>query len=309
MQRVVDLSSDGLHVAIHRGFLTVSKDREEQGRVALDDINGVIAHAHGLTWSNTVFTRLAERSVPIVLCAQNHAPVACVWPIEGNHAQGAKLNAQANAPKPLMKRLWRDIVFAKIQMQGAILASTGAEAGAFDMLARKVRSGDPENVEAQAARRYWRAMMGPGFRRDTGGDDINALLNYGYTILRAIVSRAICAAGLHPTIGLHHSNRGNSFALADDLMEPYRPLVDRLVYNLRQQGQDEVTQEAKQILVELTSFDLESSQGLSPLYVHVTRLAQQLAAVYQDGSGKLELPSSPSPLVLSGLGHRGQQET
>jgi len=302
MQRVVDLSSDGLHVAIHRGFLTVSKDREERGRIALDDIGAVIAHAHGLTWSNTVFTRLADRSVPVVLCAQNHAPIACVWPLDGNHAQGGRLNAQADAPKPLAKRLWRDIVTAKIRMQGAVLASAGSEAGAFDLLARKVRSGDPENVEAQAARRYWQALMGPEFRRDTDGSGTNALLNYGYTVLRASVSRAICAAGLHPTLGLHHSNRGNAFALADDLMEPYRPLVDRLVLNLVRDGVDTVGPDAKRVLVTLTDFDLESAQGMSPLYMHVTRLAQQLAAIYQSGSGKLELPKPPSPLVLSSLG-------
>jgi len=307
MQRVVDLSSDGLHVAIHRGFLTVSKDREEQGRVALDDIGGVIAHAHGLTWSNTVFTRLAERSVPVVLCAQNHAPIACVWPLEGNHLQGARLNAQTNAPKPLTKRLWRDIVAAKIQMQGAVLASAGREAGAFEMLARKVRSGDPENVEAQAARRYWQALMGPEFRRDIGADGTNALLNYGYTVLRATVSRAICGAVLHPTLGLHHSNRGNAFALADDLMEPYRPLVDRMVFNLVESGNNEVNGDAKRSLVSLTSFDIESFQGMSPLYMHVTRLAQQLAAIFQTGEGKLEPPKPPSPLLLSSLGKVAEQ--
>ena len=97
MLRVVDLSTDGLHVAVHRGFLTVSRDRREQGRVALDDIGAVIAHAHGLTWSNTVFTRLSERSVPVILCAQNHAPVACVWPLEGHHVQGARLNCSVPA--------------------------------------------------------------------------------------------------------------------------------------------------------------------------------------------------------------------
>ena len=248
MQRVVDLSSDGLHVAVHRGFLTVSKDREEMGRVALDDIGGVIAHAHGLTWSNTVFVRLSERAVPVVLCAANHAPVACVWPLQGNHLQGRRLNAQVDASRPLAKRIWRDIVVAKIRMQGAVLASVGAEAGAFDRLARKVRSGDPDNVEAQAARRYWQAFMGSDFRRDQDGEGVNALLNYGYTVLRAIISRAICAAGLHPSIGLHHSNRANAFALADDLMEPYRPIIDRAVYNLVQDGLREVSPEAKTAL-------------------------------------------------------------
>lgn len=301
MQRVVDLSTDGLHVAVHRGFLTVSKDREEMGRVALDDIGGVIAHAHGLTWSNTVFTRLSERSVPVVLCGANHAPVACVWPLDGNHLQGARLNAQVDASRPLAKRVWRDVVVAKIRMQGAVLASVGAESGAFEALARKVRSGDPENVEAQAARRYWRALLGPDFRRDQAGDGANAMLNYGYTVLRASVSRAICAAGLHPSIGLHHSNRANAFALADDLMEPYRPIVDRAVYNLVHDGFVEVSPDTKTALAALTTLDIPSPQGMSPLHVHATRLTQQLAALFSKEAESLDLPAPPDPLTLSGL--------
>ncbi len=307
MQRVVDLSSDGLHVAVYRGFLTVSKDHEEIGRVALDDIGGVIAHAHGLTWSNTVFTRLSERAVPVVLCAANHAPVACVWPLEGNHLQGARLNAQVDASRPMAKRLWRDIVVAKIRMQGAVLASVGAEAGAFDMLARKVRSGDPDNVEAQAARRYWQALMGADFRRDQAGEGTNALLNYGYTVLRAVVSRSICAAGLHPAIGLHHANRANAFALADDLMEPYRPIVDRAVYNLVRDGLGEVTSQTKAALAALTALDLSAPHGMSPLHVHATRLAQQLAALFGKEGGAFDLPTPPDPLVLSGLARKGEE--
>ncbi|WP_321335268.1 type II CRISPR-associated endonuclease Cas1 [Breoghania sp.] len=302
MQRVVDLSTDGLHVAVHRGFLTISQDREKIGQIALDDIGAVIAHAHGLTWSNTVFTRLAERSVPVVLCAQNHAPVACVWPLEGHHLQGARLNAQADATKPAAKRMWRDIVVAKIRMQAAVLASIGRETGALDLLARKVRSGDPENVEAQAARRYWPLLMGADFRRDRSADGANALLNYGYTVLRATICRAICAAGLHPAIGLHHSNRGNAFALADDLMEPYRPLVDRLVLNLCEAGIEGVDAHAKRELVRLTALDLESPQGMSPLHLHATRLSQQFAAMCLGEAGKPDLPVPPPPLVLAGLG-------
>jgi CRISPR-associated protein Cas1 len=307
MQRVVDLSTDGLHVAVQRGFLTVSKEREEIGRIALDDIGGVIAHAHGLTWSNTVFTRLSERAVPVVLCAANHAPVACVWPLEGHHRQGARLNAQVDASRPLAKRLWRDVVVAKIRMQGAVLTSIGAEAGALDMLSRKVRSGDPDNLEAQAARRYWPVLLGPDFRRDQGGEGANALLNYGYTILRAIVSRAICAAGLHPSIGLHHANRGNAFALADDLMEPYRPLVDRAVYNLVHDGCAEVSPETKTALAALTTLDLVAPHGMSPLHVHAARLAQQLAALFAKEGEGLDLPAPPDPLTLSGLARRGDR--
>lgn len=305
MQRVVDLSSDGLHVAVHRGFLTVSKDREEIGRVALDDIGGVVAHAHGLTWSNTVFTRLSERAVPVVLCARNHAPIACVWPLEGHHLQGARLNAQATASRPLCKRVWRDVVVAKIRMQGAVLASVGAEAGAFDGLARKVRSGDPDNVEAQAARRYWQALMGSDFRRDRNGEGANALLNYGYTVLRACVSRGICAAGLHPSIGIHHANRGNAFALADDLMEPYRPIVDRAVHNLVKDGATEVTTDAKRALAALSSLDLPTPGGMSPLHVHVGRLAQQLASLFCGSGETPALPQPLDPLAWSGLARLG----
>lgn len=307
MLRIVDLSTDGVHVSAHRGFLIVAKDRAELGRIVLDDIGAVIAHAHGISWSNTAFVRLAERSVPVVLCGANHVPVSCVWPMAGHHLQGARLNAQAAAGKPLIKRLWRDIVVAKIRMQGAVLASVGAERGAFDLFVRKVRSGDPDNMEAQAARRYWPALMGKDFRRDAALEGANALLNYGYTVLRAILCRAICGTGLHPTLGLFHSNRGNAFALADDLMEPYRPLVDRLVFNLVRDGQAGVGPATKTALVGLTSFDLEAGHGMSPLYVHASRLAQQLSGVFMDGTGSLDLPVPPSPLVLSGLGKQMEQ--
>ncbi|WP_349359901.1 type II CRISPR-associated endonuclease Cas1 [Stappia sp.] len=314
MQRVVDLSSDGLHVSVTRGFLAVSRAGAEVGRVALDDVLAVIAHAHGLTWSNTVFTRLAERAVPVVVCAQNHAPVACVWPMQGHHLQGARLLAQAEASRPRVKRLWRDVVVAKIRMQGAVLAAHGAEAGAFDTLARKVKSGDPDNVEAQAARRYWQALMGPEFRRDRDAEGANALLNYGYTVLRATLARAICAAGLHPGLGLHHANRGNAFALADDLMEPYRPLVDACVHGLAASGYTQVDPDTKRQLVALTTLDLPSRQGMSPLHVHAARLARDVAAALgaegadaQRGT-KPDLPTPLDPLVLASLG-RAREET
>lgn len=302
MDRVIDISSDGLHLAVHRGFLTVSEGHEEKGRVPLDDVGAVIAHAHGLTWSNTLFVKLAERSVPVIICAPNHAPVTCLWPLAGHHLQGARMRAQADAAKPLVKQLWQRIVAAKISMQGAVLASTGAEAGGFVLLARKVRSGDPDNLEAQAARRYWQAMMGPDFRRDTDGEGINALLNYGYTVLRAVLSRAICAAGLHPTLGIHHANRANAFALADDLMEPYRPIVDRMVRNMIDAGVGSVDLDAKRRLATIGSLDLETAEGTSPLSVQAGRLVHSVAIAFETGAIDLDLPRPPSPLALAMLG-------
>lgn len=291
MERVVDISSDGNFIAVDHGFLTITSAGVEKGRIALDDIGALIVHAHGTSWSNHVFTRLSERSVPIVLCGSNHAPIACVWPLEGHYLQGARMRAQAGAPKPLTKQMWRQIVAAKITMQGQVLKRYGAEAGAFAMLARSVKSGDPENVEAQAARRYWKLLFGGQFTRDQKADGPNALLNYGYTVLRAIVCRAICAAGLHPTLGVFHANRNNAFALADDLMEPYRPIVDETALGLVQGGKTGVDPHSKLVLAQISSFDLPTPVGVSPLSVQVQRFVQSVATSFEQGRVQLELPS------------------
>lgn len=302
MDRVIDISTDGLHLAVHRGFLVVSEGHEEKGRVALDDVGAVIAHAHGLTWSNNLFVKLAERNVPVVICAPNHAPVTCLWPLAGHYLQGARMRAQASAPRPLNKQLWRRVVAAKISMQGLVLEAAGVEAGAFALLARKVRSGDPDNLEAQAARRYWQALMGPDFRRDTDGEGLNALLNYGYAALRAVISRAICAAGLHPTLGIHHSNRGNAFALADDLMEPYRPFVDSMVRNLADKGKTTVDPDAKRQLARIATLDLDTPEGTSPLSVQAGRFVHSVATAFETGGITLDLPRAPTRLALAMLG-------
>lgn len=296
MERVVDISTDGLHLAANRGFLTVSAAGEEKGRVALDDIGALIVHAHGTTWSNSVMVRLSERAVPIVVCGPNHAPVACVWPLEGHHAQGARMRAQLATSRPLAKQLWRQLVAGKIRMQGEALSAVRKESGAFELLARKVRSGDPENVEAQAARRYWKAMFGQDFARDKAADGANALLNYGYTVLRAIVSRAICASGLHPTVGVFHANRMNAFALSDDLMEPFRPLVDLLVMRLVAEGIGEVSPLAKARLASVATLDVEGAETVvSPLSVAVHRLTHSLATSFETGLAALDMPIRPAP--------------
>ncbi len=300
MERVVDIETDGLFLAVHRGFLTVSSAGEEKGRIPLDDIGALIVHAHGTSWSNSVMVRLSERAVPIVICGSNHAPVACIWPLHGHHAQGARMRAQIGVSKPLTKQIWRQIVAAKIRMQGHVLSGNGGQAGAFDLLARKVRSGDPDNIEAQAARRYWKALFGPGFSRDRSAEGANALLNYGYTVLRAVVSRAICAAGLHPTIGVFHANRTNAFALSDDLMEPYRPLVDQLVLDLVAAGEQGVSAEAKHRLAAMTAVDLDNGDGtISPLAMQVQRFVHSVAESFVTGRRNLVLPLRPA--ARSGL--------
>jgi CRISP-associated protein Cas1 len=301
MERVVDISTDGQHLSVFRGFLVVEKDRQEVGRVPLDDIAAVIVHAHGITYSNNLFVALAERAVLVVICAANHAPVSCFWPMSGHHAQGARMRAQWDSGVPLAKQLWKQLVIAKIHNQASVLRTNGQPDGALESLARTVRSGDPENIEAQAARRYWPLLFGEDFRRDRNASGINAMLNYGYTVLRAVTARSIIASGLHPTIGLHHHNRGNSFALADDLMEPFRPFVDQAVLKLLSRDIVDIEPASKRALAGLIAFDLDYADGTSPLGVAVLKTANSLARSFEEGAIQLLLPDPPSPLALAGI--------
>lgn len=301
MDRIVDIATDGRHLSAFRGFLKVEENGQEVGRVALDDVAAVVVHAHGITYSNTLLVALAERKACLVICGSNHAPVSCVWPIAGHHAQGARMRAQWNAGKPLGKRLWCMIVVSKIRNQAAVLAAAGARSGGVEALAASVRSGDPANVEAQAARRYWPLLFGDDFRRDRSRAGANAMLNYGYTVMRSMAARAVVAAGLHPTIGIHHRNRGNDMALADDLMEPYRPFVDICVKRLLELGETDVSPAAKHALAGLISLDLPTVNSASPLALCVNRSAVSLAKSFESGQPELDLPLPPSGLDLATL--------
>jgi CRISPR-associated protein Cas1 len=302
MERIVDIATDGRHLSAMRGFLIVSENRAEVGRVPLDDVAAVIVHAHGVTWSTNLLVALAERGALMVLCASNHSPVAVCLPIDGHHAQNARFRAQWEAGKPLMKQLWRRIVMAKIRWQAAVLTAHGRDASAFDLLVRKVGSGDPENIEAQAARRYWPLLMGDDFRRDRAAEGSNGLLNYGYTVMRSLLARSVVGAGLHPSIGIHHANRANAFALADDLIEPFRPLVDSLTVRLVAKGCFEVTPEAKRAFAGLIALDLPGEAGITTVSGAATRMGQTLADSFQSGHpADLKVPVPPTTMELAGL--------
>lgn len=303
MERIVDISTDGRHLAAYRGFMIVSEQRQEVGRIPLDDIAAVIVHAHGVTWSTNLAVALAERGAPLVLCGPNHAPVGVFLPLDGHHGQNARMRAQWDAGKPLAKQLWSRVVTSKIRWQAAVLEATGRERAALDMLLRRVRSGDPDNIEAQAARRYWPLLMGTEFRRDREAPDINGLLNYGYTVMRSLVARSVVAAGLHPSIGIHHANRGNAFALADDLVEPFRPLVDLLAVKLAEKGLSDVGPETKRAVAGLIALDLPGPDGVTTVSMAAQRLAQSLARAFETGEASaLVLPVPPSAIELAGLG-------
>jgi len=294
--RVVEVTTEGAHLAKERGFLVVKCRGEELGRVALDDLDAVVGNAYGLTVSSNVIATLAERNVPLVVCGQNHQPAAFLWPADGHYDQGGRISDQAAASKPLKKQLWKQIVRAKIAQQAATLDAVGANSSGFHLLSKKVRSGDPENVEAQAARRYWRLLFGDAFRRNAEGAGPNALLNYGYAVLRAGTARAIMAAGLHPSLGLAHVNRKNAFALVDDCMEPFRPVVDLFVHDLVYGGAKELDQPVKAALARVLITDMATGDGVTPVVTCLERLALSLARCFGGETRKLVLPLKPLPL-------------
>jgi CRISPR-associated protein Cas1 len=300
--RIVEVADDRRHLSMHRGFMVVQDtegERKELGQVPLDDIAAVIANAHGLSYTNNLLVALAERGAPFVLCAANHNAVGMLLPIDGNFEQAKRIEAQIAASLPTHKRLWAAVVRSKLEQQAAALEATGAPTAPLTALVSKVKSGDPENIEAQGAQRYWRLLFGDAFRRDQDGGGLNGLLNYGYTVLRACTARAVIAAGLHPSIGLHHSNDNNAMRLVDDVMEPFRPIVDLKVWHLRRNGEEQVTPETKRALVRTLYDDMQTEAGATPVMVCAQKLAVSLAQVYLGEREKLDLPLPGLPLALA----------
>ena len=300
--RIVEIADDKRHLFLHRGFMVVQAtdgERKELGQIPIDDIAAVISNAHGISYTNNLLVALAERGTPFVLCGANHNAVGMLITVDGNYNQAKRFDAQIAATKPTHKRLWAEIVKSKLQQQATILEAIGQNPTPLNALAQKVKSGDPDNIEAQGARKYWTMLFGEAFRRDQNAGGINALLNYGYTVVRAATARATIAAGLHPTNSLFHSNAGNAMRLVDDLMEPFRPMIDLKVWQLAQRHETDITPSSKRALVHVLYDDMQSNDGATPIMASIQRLAVSLAQVYLGERVKLDLPLQGLPLDLA----------
>ena len=252
----------------------------------------VVAHPR-VTFTQSVVSGLAEAGGILVTCDARFIPAAMLLPLQAHFIQTERLAQQVEASKPTCKRLWQQIVRAKITAQGRTLKALHGDDAGLPALLRRVRSGDPANVEAQASRRYWRALFADDkFRRNPDSDDQNRHLNYGYAVLRAVVARALCAAGLHPSIGLHHHNRYNPFCLADDLMEPWRPVVDGVVARwVREHGtKAPLDRDAKSALIETITGRYRVGGEARTLFDVLSRTAASLVAVFAGGRRDLVLP-------------------
>ena len=270
-------------------------------QVPLDDILSIIITGRGATHTSSLFSRLATNKIPFIICDKNYKPIAWVLGIEGNSFQCGRMLSQIAAKKPLVKNAWRDIIVSKILNQATVLDLCNNNGDVLRALSKKVRSGDTSNVEAQAAMYYWRKLFDKNFQRDNALDGINAMLNYGYAIIRSCVARSIVASGLHPTIGLHHRNPTNSLCLVDDLMEPFRPIVDLSVYSLVKEGLIEVNTIVKRRLADLSASDTESEIGTSPLFTATNRLSISLAKLFEGTINKIELPDYYEPLTMMSI--------
>ncbi|MFN3578001.1 MAG: type II CRISPR-associated endonuclease Cas1 [Tabrizicola sp.] len=295
--RILELTTPGISVHKRRGFLAVDTVEGEAGRIAFDDLEAVLVASPGMIWSNGALAELAARQVPVMVLGPDFNPAAVVLPLNGHFQQAQRIRAQADASVPFRKQAWATLVRHKIIAQAEALERVKAPSERLRRLATAVRSGDPDNREAQAAQVYWPLMMGSDFRRDrSAGGGANALLNYGYAVLRAATARAIVAAGLHPSLSVHHRSGGDALALADDLMEPFRPTVDLIVHGLQAKGITEVA-EARGALVSCLSADFPTPQGASPLSQVLVRLAQSLAQSCETGRLRLVFPDRPIPLA------------
>lgn len=276
---------------------TLPKMMKRQSEVTkpIEDLGVVVLDNKQITITSGAMEALLENNCALITCDSKSMPVGLMLPLYGNTTQNERFREQLAASVPLKKQLWQQTVQAKINNQAAALAiCTGEESKCMRVWANDVRSGDPDNLEARAAAYYWRTLFSDldGFTRDREGIPPNNLLNYGYAILRAIVARGLVASGLLPTLGIHHHNRYNAYCLADDIMEPYRPYVDKLVFDLYQLQRKEVslTKETKVALLAIPTLDVRISKKRSPLMVAV---GQTTSSLYKCFSGELRRIAYP----------------
>ena len=229
-ERILDISEAPARLKVHLGRLHITQGEEEPITLPMEDVAVLMVAHYQVSYTQAVLSGIMDAGGVFICCNDNRLPTGLMLPLVGHHIQTRRIALQAEASKPTRKRIWQQLIQAKIEGQSQVLHALQGDDLGLGAMAHGVKSGDPDNLEAQAARKYWRPLFqDEGFRRDREADGINALLNYGYGVLRAIIGRAVCATGLHPSLGIHHKNQYNPYCLVDDLMEPYRPVVDASV--------------------------------------------------------------------------------
>jgi len=250
----------------------------------IEDLALLVLEHPQIVLTHQLLGQLAGHNVAVVCCDQNHLPNGMLLSFDTHYLQTARFHQQIQASGPLKKQLWQKTIKHKIRQQAALLAmTTGLASDSLQAMAKKVTSGDLTNLEAQAASRYWRALLGINFLRSPIGPPPNQALNYGYAILRAAMARALAGAGLLNTLGIHHHNQYNAFCLADDMMEPYRPFVDAIVYDmiLTDTLNDVLAKDEKAILLQVLTMDCVWDGQKTTVGLAMQRTAACLATCFE----------------------------
>lgn len=265
-------------------------------KIPIEDIGVIVLDNKQITITQGALGALLDNNVAVITCDEHRMPSGLMLPLDGNTTQSERFRDQIEASLPLKKQLWQQTIQAKILNQSTVLyRQRGLECGNMEAWAKQVKSGDSDNLEGRAAAFYWQNLFGhiKGFRRDREGVPPNNLLNYGYAILRAVVARSLVGSGLLPTLGIHHHNRYNAYCLADDIMEPYRPYVDKLVAEIVDSGADitNLTKEIKGQLLSIPILDVVINGRRSPLMIGVGMTTASLYKCYSGEIRKIAYPS------------------
>ncbi|MGY5846131.1 type II CRISPR-associated endonuclease Cas1 [Salegentibacter sp. HM20] len=266
---------------------------KEEKRVPIEDIGMLVLENPQITLTNGLITKLIQNKAAVVNCDKQHLPCSILQPLVGHSEQTERFTAQLNASLPLKKNLWQQTISAKIGNQAQHLFRRNKNHKKLKRWAGEVKSGDSENHEAVAAAHYWQNLFDiEGFTRYRHGEPPNNLLNYGYAILRAVTARALISSGLLPGVGIFHHNKYNAFALADDIMEPYRIYVDDLVYEIVASGEkvQELDTNLKSMLLKVPALDVYIDGKWSPLMVALSRTTNSLYECFANLSRKILYP-------------------
>ena len=274
----------------------VAKQDATEARIPIEDVAWIVLDSPQVTLSTALITACMDAGVVVITTDRTHTPSGMILPFHRHHRQAEIAAPQANLSAPLKKRLWQTLVRMKIENQASNLVACGRNPDALRAMVHLVGSGDPGNVEARAARAYWPRLFA-GFVRDDATDKRNGLLNYGYAIVRSAVARALVAVGLIPAFGLNHASVSNAFNLADDLVEPFRPFVDRQVWKLTAEGsvsQDETTIEERRSLASILTATAAFGAETVSLLTATEQAAESLVRAMQANSAAvLQMPRMP----------------
>lgn len=269
-----------------------NKETREESSVPIEDIGFVIIENNQVYISVPVINALAENNAAVIFCNEKHLPFSMNLPLVCNTIQHQLFIAQIESPLPVKKQCWKQIIEQKIKNQAAVLAKYNINSDRLKEYAGSVKSGDTTNREALAAKLYWDLLIGHSWTRSRFGEFPNNFLNYGYTILRAAMARALVGSGLLPTLGIHHHNKYDSYALADDMMEPYRPYVDAEVLSYIQEHpeQNEITTDFKREILSILTCDVQIGKVTRPFMIALTMTSASLAKIFAGDEKILALP-------------------